>query len=72
MTESAVEYHRVNAPRGERRNGRAHVCAAILQSSFLLPGSGSSGRVYLVELDGPRRERTLHVGVAKNATYQEL
>lgn len=63
---------RVNIPKDERRNGRAHVLAAILNSSLLFPDSGLRSMVYLVELDGPRRERTLHVGVAKKATYNEI
>ncbi len=58
---------RVNIPPDERQNGRAHVLAAMLQSSLTLPNQEGGGRIYLVELDGPRKGRTLHVGVESSA-----
>ncbi len=53
---------RVNIPPDERQNGRAHVLGAMLSASLVFPVSGPKGRVYLVELDGPRKGRTLNIG----------
>ncbi len=53
---------RINIPPDERQNGRAHVIGATLSTSLLFPVSGPKGRVYLVELDGPRKLRSLNMG----------
>ncbi len=53
---------RVNIPPDERQNGRAHVIGAVLGASVLFPVSGPKGKVYLVELDGPRKLRSLNMG----------
>ncbi len=63
--------NRSEIPPDERQNGRAHVIAAtMLQSSLMLPNQ-FDGRVYLVELDGPRKGRTLHIGVS-DIPYNQL
>ncbi len=63
--------NRLGIPPDKRQNGRAHVCAAILQSSLLFPDSGPRDRVYLVELDGPRKGRTLNIGIS-GVPYSKL
>ncbi len=64
---------RFNIPPDERQNGRAHVlCGAMLQSSVIFPSSAPKGKIYLVELDGPRKGRQLHICVAEGVLAKDL
>lgn len=64
---------RSEIPPDERQNGRSHVlCGLMLQASIIFPASGPTGKIYLVELDGPRKNRLLHIGVAEKHSYQAL
>jgi thiamine phosphate synthase YjbQ (UPF0047 family) len=48
---------RFNVPADERQNGRAHVIGAVMSPSLVIGDSQVNGKIYFVELDGPRARK---------------